>query len=460
VTDRWFDDIPEHDPNDPDAVARALRRQERAAGRGSDRKAKKQAKADRKAAAAAQSAADASARAASEEAPARAPAPFETSEHEYPGTEEHPLAAPRRPERPTGRRSRRGSGSGGPHYGRLALFGGVAACILIGLFLIFSIFQPFHGDGEGEPFNVNVPSGSVGDVASLLKDRGVISNATMFQINATVTGKRSKIYHGIHSFKKNMSYSAALEELGKQPPKKTVTVVLPEGLSRSEMANVVEAAGLPGDYMAATEKSPDLNPDDYGADGKAKNLEGFLWPATYELKPGSDVQDLVDQQLQAFKDNIASVNMKYAKKKNLTVYDVLTIASMIEREVSNPKERAKVAEVIYNRLKQGEPLGIDATIRFALDNWDKALTESDLAVDSPYNTRLNQGLPPGPIGSPGLASIEAAAHPDEGDLLFYVVKPGACNEHVFSSTLEQFNKDAAAYQQALEEKGSSPTTCK
>ena len=165
------------------------------------------------------------------------------------------------------------------------------------------------------------------------------------------------------------------------------------------------------------------------------------------------------RQLQAFKDNIAGVDMKYAKKKNLTTYDVLTIASMIDREVAVAKERPLVAAVIYNRLKQGEPLGIDATIRFALDNWTDPLTESDLAVDSPYNTRLNQGLPPGPIGSPGLASIEAAAHPANVDYLFYVVKPGTCNEHAFSTTLEQFNEDAAAYQQALEEKGSSPTTC-
>ena len=405
MTDRWFDDIPEHDPDDPEAVARALRRKERAAGRGKSKPQK---------------------------------------------SEKDPLRAPR---------SSRGSGSGSPNIGRIAVVAGAAVAGILVIFLFFSVFQPFKGDGEGEPFNVNVPTGSVADVGDLLADRGVISNSTMFQINATVTGKRDKIYHGNHSFRKNMSYSSALAELGKQPAKVPVTVVEREGLSRSEMADAAEAAGLPGDYMSASETSKDLDPDDYGADGKAKNLEGFLWPATYELKPGSDAQDLVDQQLQAFKDNIAGVDMKYAKKKNLTTYDVLTIASMIDREVAVAKERPLVAAVIYNRLKQGEPLGIDATIRFALDNWTDPLTESDLAVDSPYNTRLNQGLPPGPIGSPGLASIEAAAHPANVDYLFYVVKPGTCNEHAFSTTLEQFNEDAAAYQQALEEKGSSPTTC-
>ncbi len=171
------------------------------------------------------------------------------------------------------------------------------------------------------------------------------------------------------------------------------------------------------------------------------------------------MEDLVAEQLQAFKDNIAGVNMKYAKSKNLTVYDVLTIASMIEREVSVPSERKTVAAVIYNRLKMGEPLGIDATIRFALDNWTEPLTDADLETDSPYNTRTNQGLPPGPIGNPGLASIEAAAHPADTDVWLYVVKPGTCGEHVFSSSLAEHNRNVEKYEEAQAAAGGSPTDC-
>ena len=115
--------------------------------------------------------------------------------------------------------------------------------------------------------------------------------------------------------------------------------------------------------------------------------------------------------------------------------------------------------MIYNRLKMGEPLGIDATLRFALDNWTESLTESDLATDSPYNTRLNGGLPPGPIGNPGLASIEAAARPEKTDVWLYVVKPGTCGEHVFSSSLEEHNANVEKYQQAQAEAGGSPTEC-
>jgi uncharacterized YceG family protein len=116
--------------------------------------------------------------------------------------------------------------------------------------------------------------------------------------------------------------------------------------------------------------------------------------------------------------------------------------------------------VIYNRLHEGMPLGIDATIRFATGNYDRPLTESELAVESPYNTRLHAGLPPGPIGNPGLASLEAAAHPAKVDYLYYVVKPGTCGEDAFSSTAAEFEADVAAYNEAREAAGGeSPDTC-
>jgi uncharacterized YceG family protein len=152
--------------------------------------------------------------------------------------------------------------------------------------------------------------------------------------------------------------------------------------------------------------------------------------------------------------------MRYARSKNLTTYDVLTIASMIEREAQLASERPLVAAVIYNRLHAGMPLGIDATIRFATGNYAKPLTESELAVDSPYNTRLNAGLPPGPIDSPGLASIQAAAHPARVDYLYYVVKPGTCGEHSFSSSNAEFEADVARYNRAREAAGGrSPESC-
>jgi uncharacterized YceG family protein len=133
---------------------------------------------------------------------------------------------------------------------------------------------------------------------------------------------------------------------------------------------------------------------------------------------------------------------------------------MVEREAQQPRERKLVAAVIYNRLKQGIPLGIDATIRYATGNWQQPLTQSQLAIDSPYNTRSNAGLPPGPIGNPGLASLQAAANPARVGYLYYVVKPGTCGEHAFSSTSAQFERDRQRYNEAREAAGGqSPTKC-
>jgi UPF0755 protein len=240
---------------------------------------------------------------------------------------------------------------------------------------------------------------------------------------------------------------------------KTFSITIPEGYDRSQTAVLAREAGLRGSYETASVESPYLDPAKYGGAG-AKNLEGFLFPDTFELERHAQAADLVQRQLEDFKRRIAGVDMSYARSKNLTTYDVLTIASMVEREAVSEGDRRKVAAVIYNRLHEGMMLGIDATIRFATGNYDKPLTESELAVDSPYNTRANVGLPPGPIGSPGLAAIEAAAHPAKVDYLFYVTEPGACNKLTFASTEAEFEEDAAVYNAAREAAGgNSPDTC-
>jgi hypothetical protein len=240
---------------------------------------------------------------------------------------------------------------------------------------------------------------------------------------------------------------------------KTVTVTIPEGYTRSQTAEVAKQEGLQGSYEKASVHSKYLNPAKYGGKG-AKDLEGFLFPDTFELKKHASSAELVQLQLEDFKSRIAGVDMSYARSKNLTVFDVVTIASMIEHEAVSEGDRRKVARVIYNRLHEGMPLGIDATTRFATSNYTEPLTESELAVESPYNTRTHTGLPPGPIDSPGLASIEAAAHPAKGDYLFYVVEPGACNKLAFSKTEAEFEADVARYNSAREAAGgNSPTSC-
>jgi peptidoglycan lytic transglycosylase G len=358
-----------------------------------------------------------------------------------------------------GQVSRRTGGLG--RFLPFALLGAAVALVIVFLALVY---QPGKGPG-GDEVRVNVPEGAgVGEIGDILAEHGVISRPVLFEVRATLDGKRSDLRSGDYRLREDMSYGAVLAALSQppEPPVKKnepVTITIPEGKARTEIAPIVEDAGLKGDYLDASVKAKGFNPKKYKAQ-TAKDLEGFLFPATYELKAGDPVSDLVQQQLSAFEDNLAGVNLKDARKVNLTPHDILIIASMVEREAVLDKERPLIASVIYNRLREGIPLGIDATIRFATKNWTDPLTESELQIESPYNTRTNQGLPPGPIGNPGLASIEAAAKPEKTDYLYYVVKPGECGEHAFSETDAQFQQDVERYNSArAAEGGKSPQDC-
>jgi YceG-like family len=239
---------------------------------------------------------------------------------------------------------------------------------------------------------------------------------------------------------------------------KTSDITIPEGLDREQIAETVKEAGVRGDYVRASKNFKGFDPGKYGAENPA-SLEGFLFPATYELPRKAKVDDLVSRQLDAFQDRFRGIDMGYAESKNLTEYDVVIIASMIEREVQVPEERPLVAAVIYNRLAAEMELQIDATVRFATGNFDSPVTESELASDSPYNTYENAGLPPGPIGNPGEDSLKAAANPANEDYLYYVIKPGTCGEHVFTADEAEFQAAVDAYRQAQAEAGGSPTDC-
>jgi uncharacterized YceG family protein len=352
------------------------------------------------------------------------------------------------------------AGEGRPGGPSRALIAAVAGGLLslIAVWFLLSLFQPFKGSG-GDAVAVTIPPGAgVSAIGDVLEEKGVISSPFFFRLRASLEGASGDFKAGEFQLREGMGHGAAIDALREPPPSDTVTVTIPEGLARAEIANVVGDA-LRGDYEAATRRSPVLDPSDYGG-RQARDLEGFLFPATYELKPNRPVRELVRRQLVTFKRRMRQVDMRYARRKNLNVYDVLTIASMVEREAQLDKERKLIASVIYNRLKEGIPLGIDATIRFATGNWSEPLKQSELAIDSGYNTRLNQGLPPGPIGNPGLASIEAAARPARTDYLFYVVKPNTCGEHSFSETDAEFQRDVERYNaERAARGGQSPTDC-
>jgi peptidoglycan lytic transglycosylase G len=334
----------------------------------------------------------------------------------------------------------------------LVLVGALFAWFLIALFQP----PPFNpGDGEGT-VAITVPEGATADdIADLLTENDVVSNGTLFKWRLRLAGKSDSIQASRYVLAHNMSYGAAIDRLSGTGDK--VTVTIPEGESRDQIAPQVKELGISGDYLAASASHQGFDPAQYGAQSP-KSLEGFLFPATYDIDRGSDVNVLIGQQLDALQQNLGQVDLSYAKSKNLTPYDVLTIASMIDKEVASDKERPLVAAVIYNRLHKGMPLQIDATSRYQFHQYSGGLTQSQLSSPSAYNTRIHAGLPPTPIGNPGLASIKAAAHPAHVNYLYYVVKPGTC-EHNFTASEAEFNKFAAEYQQALQAQGGSPTSC-
>ena len=341
---------------------------------------------------------------------------------------------------------------------RLFLLAGALLLVLVAWFLI-SLYQPFAGDPGARKTVTIKKQSSVGDIGHKLADEGIVSSAFFFEVRATLSGKRGALKPGTYSLRENMTYADAIAALEKGPPANTVNITVPEGRSRSEIAASIAQSGLKGNYKSATRRSAKLDPSSYGAKG-ASDLEGFLWPSTYQLKRGQSVRALVDKQLTTFRQNFGQVSMSKAKAKNLTPYEVLTIASLVERETAVPRERRLIASVIYNRLAQDQSLGIDATVRFFTGNWDKPLTESQLQTPNPYNTRINKGLPPGPIGNPGLASIRAAADPATSDYLFYVANPCKPGTHTFTKTLAEFNAAAARYNQARQAAGGkAPKGC-
>jgi UPF0755 protein len=226
---------------------------------------------------------------------------------------------------------------------------------------------------------------------------------------------------------------------------KPFRIIFPEGFTREDMANRVADVVRIAEHERG--KKPRLAKRDYLAATAGRRylrgfgrhpLEGFLFPATYQFTLRTSGTQLARNQIAAFLKNWRSIDTSYARSKNLTPYDVLIIASMVEKEAVAPDERPKIARVIYNRLHAHMTLGIDATIRYGLHvPGTESLRESQLKSDNPYNTRTHAGLPPTPIANPGLASLQAAAHPIEGDWLYFVRKPDRVH-HFFTASEREF----------------------
>ena len=306
-----------------------------------------------------------------------------------------------------------------------------------------------------------IPRGSsLEQIADLLEQRGVVSSSTFFQLRTRLEGRSDELKPGTYVLQKDMSYGAALDALEKGVPPNIVQVTIPEGRSRREIAAVVRpraARQLPGREPALARPEPaPVRRSGAAAASRASSSR----PRTSSRRAFPSTASS-SSQLAAFKQQFATVDMRYARSKNLTSYDVLTIASMVEREAQVARERPLIASVIYNRLKNGIRLDIDATTRFAARELERSADRSP-SSEPPRRTTpaMHPGLPPGPIGNPGIASIRAAARPARTGYIFYVVKPGTCGRHTFAETDAEFQRYVDEYDRAREAAGGrSPTTC-
>ena len=357
---------------------------------------------------------------------------------------------------PPARRSRRSAPRRKVRLGCLILplllvFAVVAGGALAGNALLDRISGPgeapdYPGPGAGRVI-VEVKSGdTAADIGATLLKAGVVKSQRAFTRAAGAEPRSVGIQVGFYALRKQMSATQALDLLLDPSSRVQARVTIPEGYTVKQiLATIADKTDISiEDLEAAAADLPGLGVPDY-ANGK---LEGFLFPATYEVAPGASAQQVLRQMVARYNQAAEAVDLESAAAGvNLTPYEALIVASLIERESRVPEEYPKIARVIYNRLKVGEPLGIDATILYGLGRTSGSLTESDLAEDTPYNTRKNAGLPPTPIASPGEAALRAAMAPADGPWRYYVLMDKEGN-HFFTDDYDEFLRQKRKSQEA------------
>jgi UPF0755 protein len=233
--------------------------------------------------------------------------------------------------------------------------------------------------------------------------------------------------------------------------REAVKFTVPEGLTTRQTMNILIEAGLVTEEEFWNEI--ENGQFDYrfleGAPAGRERLEGFLYPETYEIYKDEGAHAVIDKMVGQFDSLFTDEDYTRAEKLKRSVREIVTIASLIERETAVPDERAVISRVINNRIKEDMPLQIDASIQYLLDAPKEQLTEEDLQIESPYNLYLNKGLPPGPICNPRIDSVNAALHPGKNKYLYYVLDPALNGMHRFSEGYDEFLSNKSAYQEAI-----------
>lgn len=314
---------------------------------------------------------------------------------------------------------------------------------------VYQQMQPV--EAEQTMKNVIIPSGSsVLQIGRLLEEHGLVRDAELFSYYVRYKGVAPKLKAGEYAFTPGQTHDELIEAMveGKTVVR-SARFTIPEGWNVEQIAEHLAAEGLADKtrFLDVVNKGSfpafpfvDEIPEN---EARKNRLEGYLFPETYEIKQGATEQEIVEKMLAQFQKEWKPEWTEKVKAYNLTIDQAVNLASIVEREVTVDKERPIVAGVYYNRMREKWPLQADATVQFILGKQRDRLTYEDLKIDDPYNTYTNPGLPPGPIASPGRASLEAVANPEQHDYFFYVTKKDGTMEHYFSKTLKEHNANDA-----------------
>lgn len=309
-------------------------------------------------------------------------------------------------------------------------------------------------DAQGTTILFTVRSGDTsGRIGEELERRGLIGNATLFKMLVGYYGLDKELKAGDYELSASMTMTDIISKLH-QGLVKTTRLTIPEGRRLEEIAEAVDRKGIfrKEDFISATRGGYEytfLRSRPAGA-----SLEGYLFPDTYEIRPRDTATDYVQMMLSNFQAKFTPPMMEAAAKKGLTVHQVVTLASIVEREAVLPEERPVIASVFLNRLRRDMPLYADPTVQYALGSnpasvarwgyWKESLSPADMEVNSPYNTYRNPGLPPSPISNPGLASIQAVLEPADTSYLYFVARGDG--SHAFASSKEEHDRNVVRYQ--------------
>ncbi len=306
------------------------------------------------------------------------------------------------------------------------------------------VHAPYRGYADAEVF-VDVPTGAgVAAIATRLADAGVVSHPLLFRAAARISGKERTLQAGEYRFAEAATPAEVVDRLARGDVY-TRAITFREGLTIWDMADAFEAAGFGTreDFLAEARNPARIQ----SVDPDARSLEGYLFPDTYQMPRSAGAAGVVDAMvagfLRAFDDDLRAA----ARARGLSVREVVTIASLVEKETAHPPERPIVSAVYQNRLKIGMGLQCDPTVIYALrlaGRWNGNLTRENLRIDSPYNTYRYAGLPPGPIAAPGKASLEAAVRPSNDKYLYFVSRNDGT--HVFATTLAEHNRNVQQWQ--------------